>query len=251
VGIAPGLEQLAFLVLAVRRGIIQANPMGLLTSDERPNGNGTKRKRFEWSPESISALISAAEQLDARPVSRARYAVLIRTAILTGLRIGELLALRWQDVDLLGGVLHVEHSLSRDGKLTEPKTEAAVRTVPLSVGLVEVLLAWKPEHAEDGDYVFPSRNGGPLSYWNVRDRGFAPAARAAGIEGISVHDLRHSAASLLVASGLSVVDVASILGHSDPSVTLKTYAHLFARDDAFDRARAAQEAVVLPGGTQV
>ena len=97
----------AILGLAVRRGIIPSNPITSCrpTSVRRPPRSG----RFEWSPESISDLIDAAERLERRPEARYNYAPLIQVLALTGLRIGEALALRWGDIDLLGGALHVGH----------------------------------------------------------------------------------------------------------------------------------------------
>jgi integrase len=227
--------------LAVRRGLVSANPMSLLSDDEKPQG-GSKRKSFEWSPETISQLIAAAEELDRRPEARQQYAPIIHVLALTGLRVSEALASRWDDVDLLEGVLHVRHSLNRDGTLGPPKTKAGERDVPLSPGLADLLLGLKPLDASDNDFVFAGKSGRPLSYWNVRTRGFAKALEAAGLDGngITIHDLRHAAASVYIAAGLSAVDVADVLGHSDASVTLKVYAHLFNRSDVAARIREAQ-----------
>jgi len=235
----------AIFKLALRRGIIPVSPLALLTDEERPRGGGI-RDHYIWSPDEISSLISAARELGQRPEARYNYAPILHVLALTGLRISEALALRWSDVDLLTAEMHVCASLGRDGQLNEPKTEAGTRTVPLSLGLVDLLLSIKPEDATDVSFVFASKSGNPLSYWNVRRRGFVTALEAAGLagRGITVHDLRSAAASILVAQGLSPVDVASVLGHQDANITLRVYAKLFAPRDVADRVRAAQGAIL-------
>jgi integrase len=236
----------AVLALALRRGMINANPMSLLAPDERPQAS-ERRKRFEWSPEAIATLIAAADDLAKRPEARYDYSPLLRLLALTGLRVSEALALRWQDVDLLAAELHVRHSLGRDKTLGPPKTAAGERVVPLSPGLVETLLQLKPFAATEADFVFAASSGGPLGYWNFRNRGFRKALEAAGLEGagLTVHDLRHAAASLYIAAGMTPVDVAALLGHSDASITLKIYAHLFDRGDFAAKVRAAQASLGL------
>src|SRR5262249_2272513 len=150
---------------------------------------------------------------------------------LTGMRVSEALALRWGDVDLIAGEIRLTHSLSRvGGELTAPKTRAGVRTIPLGPGLVDRLLTIKPLNATNDHFVFSSNAGSrPILYWNFRDRGWVPALEAAGLagKGITIHDLRSAAISLYAASGLSLVEVAAIVGHSDATVTARHYARLF------------------------
>ena len=204
------------------------------------------RNHYVWSPEEISALITAAQNLSERPEARYNYAPILQVLALTGLRVSEALALRWGAVDLLAGELHVRASLGRDGTINEPKTEAGTRTVPLSPGLVDLLVSLKPDNASEHEFVFASKSGGPLSYWNVRSRGLVKALEAAGLagRGITVHDLRSAAASILVAQGLSPVEVASVLGHRDANITLRVYAKLFAPRDVAARVRKAQSAIL-------
>lgn len=234
----------AIVALAVRRGMIASSPVALLSPDERPK-TGERRQRFEWSPASISGLIAAADRLGKRPEARYNYAPLIHVLALTGLRVSEALALRWGNVDLLGGFLRVDSSLGRDGGIGKPKTAAGIRRVPLTPGLVDVLVRLKPLEARDEAFVFSGKLGKPLGYWNFRNRGFQKAVQEAGLEGnVTVHDLRHAAASVYIASGLSPVEVAHVLGHGDAGVTLRVYAHLFDRGHAEARIRAAQASVI-------
>jgi integrase len=231
--------------LAVRRGIVPMSPLSLLSDDERPRGGGV-REHYQWSAEEISKLIAAADELSKRRDANYNYAPIIHLLALTGLRVSEALALRWGDADLLGGELHVRASLSRDGDLTAPKTDAGARIVPLSPGLVDLLVGLKPEAAAEDSFVFTSQAGGrPISYHNFRRRGFVTAVERAGLagRGIVVHDLRSAAASILIRQGLTPVEVADVLGHSDTNVTMRVYAKLFDRRDTAARVRAAQAAI--------
>jgi integrase len=227
--------------LAIRRGVVHTSPLALLSDDERPTGGGV-RAHYVWSPEDVGRLVASAEELGRREESRYDYAPLIRLLVLTGLRVSEALALRWLDVDILDGTIHVRHSWSRRGELTEPKTAAGVRDVPIAPGLVDMLVTLKPEKAADTDFVFSTSGRRPVSYWNFRDRGFVPALETAGLvgKGITIHGLRSAAVSIYAARGLTMLETATVMGQADPGVTWKHYARLFDRSDVNARVRAAQ-----------
>lgn len=227
------------LTLAVRRGAISVNPYALLLSTER--GQGTKaRAPRRWTATELQDVLTVSVLLDQEPTARQAYAPLVHFLIYTGTRIGEALALRWGQVDLLSETVTINCSLNRDGTLGETKTDAGVRVVPIADALLRVLVALKPDEATDEHYVFASHEGTPLNYWNARDRGVKPALRAAGIHDARVHDLRHAVVSLLCAAGLSPVEVAGLVGHADATVTLKTYASWFGSAEAVhSKARAA------------
>jgi integrase len=234
----------AIFRLAVRRGIVATSPLAVLGEDERPTGGG-RRDHHEWSTEEISALIAASEQLARQPEARYDYSPIIRVLALLGLRIGEALALRKRDVDLLGATLHVRHSAGRNGdSLSDPKTAAGVRSVPLSPGMVDLFASVIPADAEEDDFVFHVKGNPrrPLSYWNFRGRGFIPALKLAGLadQGVVVHSLRSAAVSIYAASGLTLAETADVMGQADPLVTWKHYLKLFDRSKVADRIRAAQ-----------
>jgi integrase len=105
--------------LAMRRGVLAQNPLDLLTSDERPKR--TQREHYIWSPQDVDALLSASTALAERPHSTLRLHA-HESPTLTGLRIGELLGLRWQDVNLKEAVIHVRRQWTRTGELAHPKT---------------------------------------------------------------------------------------------------------------------------------
>lgn len=124
----------------------------------------------------------------------------------------------------------------------------------LSAGTAKVRLAELKEalaaHWQASKFKFPqhpifaSRNGKPLGHRNVTRRGFEAARDKAGLsKSLSFHDLRHATASRLIYAGLSVVQVAKFLGHKDPNVTLKVYAHLFEKGQSDEAIRQALSGV--------
>jgi integrase len=232
----------AIFTLALRRGVIATNPMSLLSEDERPSGGGVRPDRHEWDIQEIAALLAAATARATSRTARYDYTLLVRILVATGLRVGEALALRWVDVDLLGGVIRVRHSLTRKGALGAPKTSAGVRDVPIEPGLVDALVMAKLDHAAEGDYVFSTTGKKPVSYHNFREQGFKPALAGAGLagKGITIHDLRSAAISLYAARGLSMPEVADLMGQKDAHVSWKHYVRLFDRSDVNARVRAAQ-----------
>lgn len=163
------------------------------------------------------------------------YRTLVLSAAYTGLRAGELLGLRWRNVDLLHGRLSVSEALKEvDGHLTfgRLKTAQSRRTVSLGPYLVNLLrehLATLSAAGPD-DLVFPGEKGGPLRHSLFVRRHFRPAVARAlptAKEALRFHDLRHTAASLLIEQGAHPKLIQARLGHSSITLTLDTYGHLF------------------------
>ncbi len=173
-----------------------------------------------------------------------RYRVLVAVSVLTGLRQGESLGLRWQDVDVREGVIRVRRQLDRGGALVEPKTQAAKRDVPIPASLARMLAEHRlaSRHSAETDFVFCSMAGTPHDPRNVDRSGLRPAVAAAGLPHLRWHDLRHVAASLLIAEGASVGHVSRLLGHANPAITLQTYSHAFASAEHDERTRERMEA---------
>jgi integrase len=223
------------LALATRDGLIAGNPTQRLDADERPKLDGVKMRILDR--QGIAAVVEAAD---------ARYRALIALSLFTGLRQGEALCLVWGDVDLAAGVLRVEAQLGPDGQRVPPKTESAVREVVMMPALVSLLRQhWLatplPLRRPDG-LVFCTAAGSPLDPRNVSQRGLAPALAAAGVEGrFRWHDMRHTAASLMIATGEPVTWVASQLGHANPAITLRVYGKLFDRLAHAEASRARME----------
>jgi integrase len=187
------------------------------------------------------------------------YACVVALAVATGMRQGELLGLRWKDVDLDGAAIVVRTTLERgkEGKFQfrEPKTSRSRRRIPIGAAGVEVLRrartrqlrerlaagpAWR-----DADLVFTGPAGLPVSVPSLQ-KAFYRLLRTNGLPKIRFHDLRHTHASLLLLRGANPKVVSERLGHTTVAFTLDTYAHLLpgvqedaARDlDAWLRGRA-------------
>ncbi len=163
---------------------------------------------------------------------------LIFIAVYTGMRLGELLALRWEDVDLEQGRIFVRRAAHYTGKegldIGIPKTEKSRRQIILPPTAVKALKQQKeaverakklqPELYEDNDLVFPTIDGKMQNPKNVSHR-FSALAKKTGFPGLTFHGLRHTHASLLLAEGVHPKVVQERLGHSTISITLDTYSH--------------------------
>jgi integrase len=218
---------------AARRGLIPTNPVSQLDRSERPK---VERAVFpSLDSEAVGRLIANVPD---------RYRVLVAVSVLLGIRQGEALGLRWQDVDTREGIVRVRVQLDRRGQLVEPKTRAAKRDVPMPPSLSKMLAGHRLASPWSGesDHVFASQVGTPLGVRNIIRRGLLPALEAADLPQLRWHDLRHVAASLLIAEGASVGYVSRILGHATPAITLSIYAHEFARAEHDQQTRDRMEA---------
>lgn len=162
----------------------------------------------------------------------------------TGLRWGELVALRVRRVDPLRGRLDISEAVTEIGARLEwgvPKNHAA-RSVPVPRSLRSALGAACAGKSRD-DLVFASPRGTPLRASNFRRRVFDPAAGSVGLDGLTPHELRHTAASLAIAAGASIKAVQAMLGHASATLTLDRYGHLFGDelDAVADRLDAARQ----------
>ena len=147
--------------------------------------------------------------------------------LLTGLRRGELLGLKWDDVDLKNGILHVRRQIMRqNGAVVEAplKTKNAYRTLPLSADAIDILKMQKCK-VGNSEWVFPSPTGGPMSPDSVLHM-LQRVLKRAGLPRIRFHDLRHTFATMALQNGVDVKTVSSMLGHYSAGFTLDTYAHV-------------------------
>ena len=144
----------------------------------------------------------------------------------TGLRRGELLGLKWEDVDLQNGIIHVRRQVARvDGEVKELplKTKNAYRNISISSDAVAMLT--EMEAHRSSDYVFPSSTGGPISPDSVNNM-LHRVLKRAGLPSIRFHDLRHTFATLALQNGVDIKTVSGMLGHFSAGFTLDTYAHV-------------------------
>jgi len=175
-----------------------------------------------------------------------------------GLRQGEALGLRWEDVDLDRRLLRVSFALQRvDGELilVEPKTARSRRTMRLPAAVAAILREHRTRQVQERllagsgwrerGLVFTTRSGGPLDGSAVT-KDFQRCLAAAGLPKMRFHELRHSAASLMLAQGLPLRTVMEVLGHSTITLTANTYSHLLPSlmdeaADAIDRVLQAAD----------
>lgn len=161
-----------------------------------------------------------------------RYYPLFLTALRTGMRLGELIALESGDLDFNGGFIDVRRAFSR-GRLTTPKSGKS-RRVDMSRGLAETLkqhlVSRKKESLKKGwgeppDLLFYNEAGSRIDINHLRKRVFYKSLEKAGLRRIRIHDLRHTYATLRISKGDNILDVSKQLGHHSIKITIDTYSH--------------------------
>ena len=223
---------------AVRWKLIPSNPCADVDRPTAPT------KRFvPLTPRQVLMLLDAAEG--------SRLRALYVLAVFSGLRQGELLGLHWEDIDLETGMLRVRRQLQEvagEMELVEPKTAAGRRHVALPRVAIDALV----EHRErmrakgfDQTWVFCDSRGGPIRKSNLRRKSFDPLREKAGLPKVRFHDLRHTAATLLLVQDVHPKVVQERLGHSRIAITLDTYSHVLPtmQRDAADKLDALVGAV--------
>jgi integrase len=237
-GVGPGARRKALVLLggvlqrAVEWGRLAANPVRVV---HKPPGRRARAVR-PFAPATVEAMRG---HLLLR--GRLREATLVSVLAYTGARPGEALALRWADVGTR--TLLVERAVS-DGMMKVTKT-GQTRSVRLLGPVRADLTEWRraSEARSDSALIFPAADGRPwrrTAWQNWRRRVFTPAAEATGITGARPYDLRHSAASLWLHEGRTIVEVAAWMGHSG-QMALSTYLHVMS--DLGDDRVSAEEAI--------
>ncbi len=244
-GKAPGSIRMTYAILsqalkdAVRRHLIGANPCQdiVLPRDEREN------------EEELHALDAEQAQALLRVARGDRFECIVTLALAAGLRRGELLALRWSDIDFERGILRVQRQLTWNAgegyRETTPKTRGSRRAVPVAGFALAALRVHRTRQKEqrlaagtawqEKNLVFCNETGGYLCPQTLR-RGFLRLLAAAGLPPMHFHDLRHTSATLLVALGTPLNVVQAILGHTTARMTLR-YLHALPamREDAVSK----------------
>lgn len=232
---------------AVYDGLLDANPA---RGVKPPRQVATQARSYDAA--TVAALLRA---LATTP---ARWQALIWLDVSTGMRRGEVCGLRWEDVDWAAGKIRVRRALLAQGThrylVTTPKSAAGVRTVRLIDVVADPLRRWRAEqdalasaagarwqNAEG--YVFTDVHGRPLNPDYVT-RAWARFVDAAKLPPLPFHGLRHTAATILIAAGVPIRIVAEILGHSQASFTLNTYAHV--HWESIDAAGDAMQGALSP-----
>ena len=210
---------------AVHQGTLPRNVCDVVSSPTPPRADIKP-----LSPEQIRQLLDTAEG--------DRFDALYHVALTTGMRLGELVGLRWQDIDLERGAVSVRQQINRlvgqGSVVSQPKGKRG-RSIPIPQTTIAALRAHKRRQTEerlrsgaqwhDRDLVFASTIGTPLAPSSVYRR-FKPLLMRAGLPDIRFHDLRHSAATWLLMLGIHPKVVQERLGHSTITITLDTYSHV-------------------------
>ena len=233
----------AIFKYAMRRELTHRNPAAVvercrtnaaevteLASDAEPRDRSEVDPRDVLSPDEVARLVAYAEP--------GFYQAFLLTVVLTGARVGELTALRWEDIDFTAGTIAIRRSVSwakprgAEGRAKprfyEPKTRHSRRTIPMAPELASTLKRWKLASPKNSmNLVFASGEGKPKHRSTITHEGLRPALRRAKLQQVNLHSLRHSFASALIMNGHPVTEIAALLGHSNPGVTLKVYSHWF------------------------
>ena len=222
----------SILSSAVEYGYLAMNPARGVKFPPPP----PRRESKILAPEAIARLLAHL---------REPFSSMAALAALTGLRIGELLAVRWQDIDLVSGTLQVAQSVY-EGKFQTPKSEKGVRTLPIGPIAIRLLERHRQRSGrlEPQDLLFPNRRGGPFQARNLLRRVLQPAARTAGIAHITWHQFRHIHSSLLHNLGVPAKIAQLQLGHATVETTLNIYTH--AIPETHRRAVEDLERVLFP-----
>jgi integrase len=220
----------AALNQAVKWGLLSAAPTARATPPTR-----RARPTQVPTPEVVQKLITTAKERG-QPV----FSAAIALAGTTGLRRGELAGLRWSDIDLGAGELHVRRSIKNDldgAWIAQPPKTHQVRRIALDTFTLAVLRTHRKQAEQwaaaadvalgDDAYALTLDPSGATPIRpDTLSQGFARICKAAGVRDVSLHTLRHFSASMLIASGRDVRTIATRLGHSDTSTTLRVYSHM-------------------------
>jgi integrase len=251
-GLAPRTVQ--YMHVTLHKALKQAVMDGLIprnVADAVKAPQAHKKEAKPLTPAEVAALLSAA--------SGDRLEALYVTAVHTGLRRGELLGLKWTDINLDARTLSVQRSLDKDGTFNAPKRSKSRRTVTLTPQAAEALKGhrahqneerlWLGSLWEDRDLVVPNRRGKPMNADNLYHRDFKPLLQRAGLSGFTFHSLRHTCATLLLAKNVNPKIVSELLGHATISQTMDTYSHVMPGmgDVAADALESALSRLEAPG----
>lgn len=232
------------LRMGVRLGFLLANPADAAEPKYR---TVRKDKPEPLTHEEVRTFLGYVKE------NRPEWYPFFVTAIWTGMRVGELLAMKWENVDWEARTYTVRENLARDRTFGEPKTPESQAAVPLTPSVLETLRQqqallearrqWGRRDLRT-DLVFVNSVGKPYDYATVVFKVFKPFLAAAGVREVNFHVLRHTCGSLLLSTGSTMKGVQTHLRHSRIEITMNLYAHLYPED----RAAAAEKLDALLAG---
>ena len=252
-GLSPRMVQMAYSILhtalnrSVKWGVLPANPAAAVDRPKVP-----KKEMRVLTDEQVRALLMTAQDH--------RLRVMFRLAITGGFRLGELLGLKWRDVDWSSSTIQVQRQLQRNSQggmeTTTPKTPKSVRAVQLGTeSLRELMRHFENQRHSFGEdpkpdaFIFLGRTGNPIRKSGVL-KAFKSLLKESGLPNLRFHDLRYTAASLMLSAGMPVIQVARQLGHSQASTTLDVYGHLIPGLDSGAAEKLDQMLTPVAAGLQ-
>lgn len=223
---------------AVRWNMIARNPAALV---KKPSTSRKNTKMKVWSIDEQKAFLGFAKK------GPQLYYVLFLLALTSGMRKGELLGLKWSDIDMKAGIISVKRTAVWAGKSLylkdSPKTESSIRTIQLPKEVIKELKKWQlacPNNSQNLVFPSPATNG--ILYPNSLDKAFIRTVKWAGVPYISFHGLRHTFATTLLANNINPKIVQEMLGHATIKTTMDTYSHVLPN---MQRSAAEQLGAVL------
>ena len=230
-------EFITMLNYAVQMDYIDKNPLKKIGNFKSSITLESEKEMDYYTPDEFKLYIKATYDCAKNSSTNHEwdYYVFFNIAYYTGLRKGEIHALKWSDIE--GDYLHVTRSIAQklkgDDRETPPKNKSSIRTIQIPTPLKEILKAHKERYKQlegfNNDYRIC---GGMTSLRDsTLDKHNKKYAELAGIKKIRIHDFRHSHASLLANEGINIQEIARILGHSKIEITWNTYSHLYPREE--------------------
>ena len=219
------------LLVAAYKRAKQLNMIGRNPMDAVDGVKVTYKKMSVFTAEEIGRIFQALKDIETNKYNctqRYDYTLLFLMLLETGCRVSELLALRWEDVDLKKREIFIHTSKARDGQsFSDPKTSAGRRSIPIISN--DLLAKLKAYRNRDGitrmaGYLFETQNAGAICYNRVHLM-WKHVCSLAAIEGKTIHCFRHTFATQLLEKGIPTAEVSRILGHADSAITYRMYVH--------------------------
>lgn len=219
---------------AVKMGYISKNPLPLVGNFKDPYETHQKEKLQYYTADEFKKYIAVARK-NAVTLTDWGYYVFFTVAFYTGMRKGEINALKWSDIE--GDIIHVRRSIAQKLKggdrETPPKNKSSYRSLQMPAPLIQILAEHKERQKATDGFSEDFRICGGIKC--LRDTSISNAnikfAKEADLKAIRIHDFRHSHASLLANEGINIQEIARRLGHSKIEITWNTYSHLYPREE--------------------
>lgn len=234
-----------FLNYAVKMEYLPKNPLSALGNFKDAYFQTQEEKLHYYTPEQFKAFITAAAA-HTDTLTDWGYYVFFNIAFYTGMRKGEINALKWSDIE--GNIIHVRRSITQklrgDDVETPPKNKSSIRDLQAPIPLIKILDEHKARQRSDPGFSEDYRVCGGARC--LRDTSLAVKndtyAKEAGVPTIRIHDFRHTHVSLLANEGINIQEIARRLGHAKIEMTWNTYSHLYPREE--ERAVAILNKIV-------